>query len=260
MAQWLEAILLGIVQGLTEFLPVSSSGHLEIMRYLFGEEAIRDRDLLMTVTLHAATASATLVVFRREIMDILRGTWNRKAEESRFFLFILLSMIPGIIVGLLLESQIESLFEQNMMLIASMLALTGLILLLSDHVPVKKGRLTAWSALVIGMAQAVAITPGISRSGATISTAVLLGIDRERAARFSFLMVIPLIFGKMAKDLIDGEFTGQSVELLPLILGAVFAFVVGWMACKWMVAIVRKARLTYFAIYCFIVAIGLWIL
>jgi undecaprenyl-diphosphatase len=249
----LEAIILGIIQGLTEFLPVSSSGHLEIAKAIFGNEQ-EDGGILMTVTLHAATALSTIVVFRKDIGVILKGLFAFKQnEELLFSLKIIASMIPAAFIGLFFEDQIDALFDSNILLVGVMLLVTGLLLFLADKAKNTDKKVGFKQALIIGISQAIAILPGISRSGATISTSVLLGIDRERAARFSFLMVVPLILGKMAKDLMDGEFSGDSVELMPLGVGFIAAFITGLVACTWMISLVKKSKLSWFSIYCFII-------
>ncbi len=251
----LRSVLLGIIQGLTEFLPISSSGHLELAKYFLGDNSVAEESLLMTVTLHAATALSTLLVFRKEVWDILRGLlqfkWN---EELVFSLKIILSMVPAAVVGLAFESEIEQLFNRRILLVGFMLIITGLLLFLADRARRTDKNVSYLHALMIGLSQAVAILPGISRSGATISTAVLLGIDREKSARFSFLMVVPLILGKMAKDLLDGEMVLSSGQALPLVAGFVAAFVTGALACIWMISLVKRSKLTYFSVYCFIVA------
>jgi undecaprenyl-diphosphatase len=255
MSEVIRAVILGVIQGLTEFLPVSSSGHLELAKFFLGDTSVGEESLLMTVMLHAATALGTLVVFRREVLDILRGLFQFKWNEQTIYsLKIILSMIPAAVVGLLLEEQIEGLFNQRILLVAGMLVITGLLLFLADRAKHTDKSVSYTNAFVIGIAQAIAILPGISRSGATISTSVLLGIDRERAARFSFLMVVPLILGKMAKDLMDGELSAASVDMLPLMAGFVAAFFTGILACVWMINLVKNSKLTYFSIYCFIVA------
>ncbi len=284
MGEIINAIILGIIQGLTEFLPVSSSGHLEIGKYLLGDESMPDESMLMTVMLHGATALSTMFVFRKEVMEILKGlinpfknTQTKKTlrnldddnlidgqiseevsksglnEETLFSLKIILSMIPAVFVGLFFEDLIETLFSRNLLLIGLMLFVTGLLLFLADRAKNTEKEVSFGNALIIGIAQAIAILPGISRSGATISTSVLLGIDRTRAAKFSFLMVVPLIFGKMAKDIMDGALTSPNVDVLPLAAGFVAAFFTGIVACVWMIALVKKSKLSYFAIYCFIV-------
>lgn len=252
----LEAIVLGIIQGLTEFLPVSSSGHLELGKALLGDQSLPEESLLFTVVLHFATALSTIVIFRKEIFEIITGLlqfkWN---EQTEFSVKIVLSMIPAAIIGVLFNDQIEALFSQQILLVGAMLILTGLLLFLADRAKNTDKKVTYKSALIIGVSQAIAILPGISRSGATISTSVLLGIDRERAARFSFLMVVPLIIGKMAKDILDGGLTSSQMEILPLILGAIAAFVSGLLACKWMISLVKRSQLKYFSFYCLIVGV-----
>jgi undecaprenyl-diphosphatase len=246
-----EAIILGVVQGLTEFLPVSSSGHLEIVKELLNVEA-QEQNLLMTVVLHAATALSTIVIFRQDIKEILAGLvqfkWN---EEFKFSLKIILSMVPAACVGLLFEDEIEQLFGGQILLVGSLLLITGLLLFLADKAKKTDQKVNFSNALVIGISQAIAILPGISRSGATISTSVLLGVDREKAARFSFLMVVPLILGKMSKDIVSGDLLVDSSGMLPLSLGFIAAFTTGLVACKWMIKLVKNSQLKYFAYYCF---------
>ncbi|MEN8928653.1 MAG: undecaprenyl-diphosphate phosphatase [Flavobacteriales bacterium] len=251
----LEAIILGIVQGLTEFLPVSSSGHIELVKEIFGAE-IKD-SMRMTVVLHFATALSTCVIFRKEITQILKGLFQFKNnEELGFSLKIIVSMIPAAIVGLKYDDLIETFFEGKILLVGCMLILTGVLLFVADKAKQTNKNLTFANAFIIGISQMIAILPGISRSGATISTSVLLGIDREKAARFSFLMVVPLIFGKIAKDLIDiiKEPSAQdSITYFPYVLGFIFAFVTGLLACTWMIKLVKSSKLYYFSIYCFLV-------
>lgn len=256
MNEILEAIILGVIQGLTEFLPVSSSGHLELAKWIMQDDAVGQESLLMTVVLHAATALATLFVFRKEVGEILKGLFAfKRNEELDFSIKIIISMIPAVIVGLLFEEQIEALFDKKITLVGAMLILTGLLLFLADKAKNTIKKVGFLDAILIGVAQAVAILPGISRSGATISTSVLLGIDRTRAARFSFLMVVPLIFGKMAKDILDGEFLLSQGQMLPLIVGFIAAFICGIFACKIMIALVKKSQLKYFAFY--VIAVGI---
>ena len=239
---------------MTEFLPVSSSGHLELAKWVMQDDSLAAESMLMTVTLHAATALATLVVFRRDVIDILRHlfrfSWN---EGTKFAVLILISMVPAAIVGVFFDDLLEALFDRQVVLVALMLLVTGLLLLLADRAKNTGKAVGFTDAIIIGLAQAVAILPGISRSGATISTSVLLGVDREKAARFSFLMVVPLILGKMAKDLLDGDF-GGATSLPELGVGFVAAFVTGIAACVWMIRLVKRAELRWFAYYCFAVA------
>ena len=249
----IEAIILGIVQGLTEFLPVSSSGHIEIAKSLLGISK-QEQNLLMTIVLHAATALSTIFVFRKDIKEIIRGLcqfkWNK---EFQFSLKVILSMVPATIVGLLFENEIELLFSGEILLVGCMLLVTGLLLFLADKAKNTNQNVNFFHAFIIGVAQAIAILPGVSRSGATISTSVLLGIDREKAARFSFLMVVPLILGKMGKDIISGDILIESATLTPLVIGFIAAFITGLFACQWMIRLVKKSKLKYFSFYCFLV-------
>ena len=252
----LEAIVLGIIQGFTEFLPVSSSGHLELGKAILGNDSIPQESLLFTVVLHFATALSTLVVFRKDVWEIISGlfkfNWN---SETKFSVKIIVSMIPAVIVGVLFEDELEALFNGNVLLVGCMLLVTALLLWLADKSKTTGKKVTFLSALIIGVSQAIAMIPGISRSGATISTSVLLGNDKSKAARFSFLMVVPLIFGKIAKDIFSGELSTEITNFTPLILGFIAAFICGLIACTWMISLVRRSKLSYFAIYCVIVGL-----
>ena len=255
----ISAIVLGIVQGLTEFLPVSSSGHLELAEFLMSGAELKDHGIIMTVVLHFATALSTVIIFRKDVLEILKGLFQFQPNEQFFFsVKILISMVPAVIVGLLFEDQLEQLFDQRIVLVGCMLLVTGVLLLLADRAKNTDSDVGFVGALIIGISQAIAILPGISRSGATISTSVLLGIDRAKAARFSFLMVVPLIFGKIAKDILDYATGGGSqiaeVNFLALAIGFVAAFVTGLLACTWMLKLVKACKLFYFSIYCFAVA------
>jgi len=252
----LDSILLGIIQGLTEFLPVSSSGHLELGKAILGDNSVPEESLLFTVVLHFATALSTIVVFRKDIWSLLKGIlkfeWN---EDLQFASKIAISMIPAVIVGLFFEEQLEQLFGGNILLVGFMLLITAILLFFADKAKNTNKNVSFWNAFIIGVSQAVAMLPGISRSGATISTSVLLGNDKTKAARFSFLMVVPLIFGKIAKDVLSGDLSLESQNFTALSIGFIAAFISGLFACTWMISLVKKSKLTYFAIYCAIVGL-----
>ena len=250
----IDAIILGIIQGLTEFLPVSSSGHLELGKAVLGDESIGEESMLFTVVLHFATALSTIFVFRKDIAELLSGLfkfeWN---EETQFCAKIMLSTIPAVIIGLFFEDELEQFFGGKIIFVGFMLLITAVLLWLADKSKDTDKPVSFQNSFVIGVAQAIAMLPGISRSGATIATSVLLGNDKSKAARFSFLMVIPLIFGKIGKDLLDGAITAESNNTLALCVGFIAALITGYFACKWMIAIVKKSKLSYFAIYCLVV-------
>lgn len=256
MSAFIEAIILGIIQGLTEFLPVSSSGHLELANALMDKQTLQGENMQMTVVLHFATALSTIVIFRKDVLEILKGLFDSKDRTHQLFsLKIILSMIPAALVGLLFEEQLEQLFTGNTLFVGLMLLVTGVLLYFADKAK-STGKSVSWKdSILIGIAQAIAILPGISRSGATISTSVLLKIDRAKAARFSFLMVVPLIFGKMAKDLMDPTFFDQGQSISYLGTGFVAAFLTGLLACNWMIKLVKQSKLIYFAIYCLLVGL-----
>lgn len=253
----IDAIILGIVQGLTEFLPVSSSGHLELGKALLGEHSLPEESLLFTVVLHFATALSTLVVYRRDVWEILSALLRfRDNEETRFALKIVLSMIPAALIGLFFESELESFFGGNVAFVGAMLLLTAALLFLADRAKKTHRPVSFLDSIIIGAAQAVAVLPGISRSGATIVTSVLLGVDKRKAARFSFLMVVPLILGKIAKDILGGELSLQTANLGAMSAGFAAAFVSGLLACTWMIRLVRNSKLSIFAVYCLLAGIA----
>jgi undecaprenyl-diphosphatase len=265
---WIEAILLGIVQGLTEFLPVSSSGHLAIGKALFG---IETADLSFEVIVHAATVLATIVVFWKDILALLQGLFKFKFNaETRYICLILLSMIPVFIVGMFFKDQVESIFGSGLLVVGFALLVTAFLLFLSETLEVRRavqagngggqagngGQKMTWkSALWMGLAQAVAVIPGLSRSGSTIATGLICGVKKEEVTRFSFLMVLIPILGEAFLDVVGGDFVQSSVGVLPLILGFLAAFVSGLFACRVMIAMVKKARLRWFALYCAIVGL-----
>ena len=251
-----EAIILGIIQGLTEFLPVSSSGHLELVKAIQGSNGIAKESMLTTVVLHFATALSTIVVFRKDVGSIFKGLFQFKLNDSFYYsLKIVLSMIPAAIVGVVFSKELETFFDGQILLVGAMLLVTGLLLFLADRAKNTVKEVSFLHSIVIGIAQAIAILPGVSRSGATIGTSVILGIDKSKAARFSFLMVVPLILGKVAKDILSDDFVIEGVNYVALSAGFVAAFITGIVACTWMISLVKKSKLTYFAIYCFAVGI-----
>ena len=269
---WWQAILLGLVQGLTEFLPVSSSGHLLIFKELLGADA--EGFLDFTVTVHFATVLATLVVFWSAIWQLLKGFFKfRYNDETDYICKILVSCIPVALVGVLFKDQVDALFSGALWQVGVGLCITAALLLFSDQagrrfrVPVARDHrngVSYWQAFVVGLAQAFAVVPGVSRSGSTIATGLLTGVKRESMAQFSFLMVLIPILGEQGLDLLKmatGEAAfGAGVGPLPLLLGFVAAFLSGLFACKVMIALVKKARLTWFALYCLLVAVLIFIL
>ena len=277
--EWFEAILLGLIQGLTEFLPVSSSGHLEIGKVLLGVETTDD--LLFTTMVHAATVLSTIVVFRKQIWDLLSGFFgglkDLKVEngvlvcndQTDYLLKMVVSMIPVFVVGVFFKDQVESLFG-SITVVGVALVMTALLLFFSDYAsrpghksifPANTYRngISYWQALAVGLGQAFAVIPGLSRSGTTISTGLICGVKREVMAQFSFLMVLVPILGETLLELVGGEFGASSVGALPLVLGFVSAFVSGLFACKVMIALVKRARLSWFALYCLLAAAAIFI-
>ena len=308
--EWFEAILLGLLQGLTEFLPVSSSGHLQIGKELLGIDA--GGDLVFEVVVHAATVLSTIVVFRRQIWELLKslfvkdGLFRSIAHPSRFndgtdyVLKICVSMIPVFIVGMFFKDAVESVFGSSIYVVAGALLVTALLLLLSDNVSKLKFRgcrscckykapieaagvstvkagadgdssaasegsrgsagaaarngISYWQAFVVGLGQAVAVLPGLSRSGTTIATGLLCGVKRDVIAQFSFLMVLVPILGEAFLEIVGGEMAASTVGALPLVLGFLSAFVAGLFACRVMIALVKKTKLGWFALYCAVVA------
>jgi undecaprenyl-diphosphatase len=255
---WIEAIILGIVQGLTEFLPVSSSGHLAIGKALFG---IETADLSFEVAVHAATVLATIVVFWKDIVKLLQGLFQFKMNpETRYLLLILLSMVPVFVVGMFFKDQVESIFGSGLLVVGFALIVTAFLLFLSETLAARSGgeggSVTWKSALWMGLAQAVAVIPGLSRSGSTIATGLLCGVKKEEVTRFSFLMVLVPILGEAFLDVVGGDFAASSIGVLPLVLGFVAAFFSGLFACRFMIAIVKQAKLRWFALYCAIVGLA----
>lgn len=268
--EWFEAVILGLVQGLTEFLPVSSSGHLEIGKVLLGVEATDD--LMFTTMVHAATVLSTIVVFRKQILDLFKGLFKFKYNDQTDYVFkIAVSMVPIMIVGLWFDDDVKALFG-SIKVVGFALLLTSALLFFSDiasrsanavketsGVKAARNGISYWQAFVVGLGQALAVIPGLSRSGTTISTGLICGVRRDVMAQFSFLMVLVPILGESFLELVGGEFSASSVGALPLVLGFLSAFVSGLFACKVMIALVKKAKLSWFAIYCLIAAAAIFI-
>ena len=262
--EWFQAVILGLVQGLTEFLPVSSSGHLAIGREILGVDA--GDDLMFDVVLHTATVLATIVVFRKQILQLLRGLFKFKwNDETDYILKICVSMIPVFVVGMFFKDKVEGLFS-SLLVVGVALVVTALLLFFSDRPslrdrkpsdgPAPRNGVSWLQAFIVGLGQAVAVVPGLSRSGTTISTGLLCGMKRSDVAQFSFLMVLVPILGEAFLDLVGGDVASSSVGAVPMALGFLAAFVSGLFACKVMVAIVKKAKLKWFALYCAIVGIS----
>ena len=249
----LESIILGVIQGLTEFLPISSSGHIEIGKVFLNIDLNDEKSLFLTLILHLATAFSTIIVYRKKVYKIFSDLL--KFEKNPGFTLsikIIISMIPAVIIALFYEKEISKLFNQNMILVGIMLSITSLFLFLSDRNFNNKSDITFKNSILIGIIQAIAILPGISRSGSTISCSVLLGVKRIKAAEFSFLMVLPLIFGSILKSLFEIENYTSNVKITPLITGFISAFITGIFACRWMIILVRKSKLKYFGFYCLV--------
>ena len=254
----LQALLLGIIQGLTEYLPVSSSGHLTIGQELFGITVDDKAKLAFDIVVHVATVMSTLVILWKEIEWIFKGFFKFKMnDEMRYVINILVSMIPVGIVGLFLKDYVEEIFGSGLLIVGCMLLLTASLLAFSYYAkPRQKENISMKDAFIIGIAQACAVMPGLSRSGSTIATGLLLGNKKEMLAKFSFIMVIPPILGEALLDTLKvakGENVFGTIGAAPLIIGFIAAFISGCIACKWMINIVKKGKLIYFAIYCAII-------
>lgn len=254
MEDIIKSIVLGIVQGLAEFLPVSSSGHIELFKAIFNVDFGED-NLLFTSIIHGATVLSTIVVFRKDIVEIVKDLFKFELNaNTKFVLYILISMLPVLVVGLFFKDFVEQFFNQNILLVGCMLLFTGILLLLTKYISGKAKALNYGNAFLIGIAQAIAVLPGISRSGATISTGLLLGIDKAKMAKFSFLMVIPPILGAMLLDLKDfAEQSTSTISTSELLGGFLGAFITGLLACQLMIKIVKQGKIQYFAYYCFLV-------
>lgn len=259
---WIEALILGILQGLTEYLPVSSSGHLAIASHFFGIEA--EESLMFTVAVHVATVLSTLVMLWKEIDWILKGLFKWQInDETKYVFNILISMIPVGIVGLFFKDKVEEAFGSGLLVVGAMLLVTAVLLIFSYFAkPRQKEHISLWDAFVIGVAQACAVMPGLSRSGSTIATGLMLGNKKEKLAQFSFLMVIPPILGEALLDIMKaakGEAVMGDISTFALCVGFLAAFLSGCFACKLMINVVKKGKLLYFGIYCAIVGLAVMI-
>lgn len=256
---WFEALILGILQGLTEYLPVSSSGHLAIGSALFGIQG--EDNLTFTIVLHVATVLSTLVILWKEIDWIFKGLFKfQMNDETKYVLNIIVSMIPIGIVGVFFKDKVEKIFGLGLLVVGCMLLLTALLLTFSYYAkPRQKEKISMRDAFIIGIAQACAVMPGLSRSGSTIATGLLLGDKKEKLAQFSFLMVIPPILGEALLDgmeiMKDASAATAGVNTLSLVVGFLAAFISGCVACKWMINIVKKGKLIWFGVYCAIAGI-----
>lgn len=264
---WIQSLFLGILQGLTEFLPVSSSGHLTILSHIFGLSG--EENLTMTVVLHIATVLSTLLILWKEVVWIFKDIFSKQSWRSynglndgtRYAINILISMIPVAIVGFCFKDKVEAIFGSGLLIVGIMLLITAALLTFSYFArPRQKEQISGWHAFIIGIGQAIAVLPGLSRSGTTIATGMLLGDKKEKLAQFSFLMVIPPVLGEALLDVKDIAEVGLStamsgISITALLVGFIAAFITGCLACKWMIHIVKKGKLIWFAIYCAIVGI-----
>lgn len=251
---WIEALVLGLIQGLTEFLPVSSSGHLEIAKHIFGVN--HETSFYFTVVVHGATVLSTIVVFWSEIVALLKGFFKfRMNEETDYILKIVVSMVPVAIVGLFFKDSVEGLFDGNMLFIGLMLLVTATLLGIAHFIRKGTRKINYLDALIIGLAQAVATIPGISRSGATIATGLMIGTNKESLAKFSFLMVLVPVIGANLLELVSGPVINENISWGVLLVGFVSAFLSGFLACKWMIELVKKSKLIWFSVYCVIIGL-----
>tara|TARA_B100001057_G_scaffold496719_1_gene598910 strand:- start:7169 stop:7966 length:798 start_codon:yes stop_codon:yes gene_type:complete len=252
----LKSLLLGIVQGLTEFLPVSSSGHLEIFKVFLNFSFESKNSLFFTLIVHLATAISAVLYFWKDVKKIILSLINNKKDDNSYFaLYILISMMPAGLIGYFFENEINILFNGNLILVGVMLIITSLILFLSDKYNDLNKKLNLKNSLLIGISQAFAILPGISRSGATIGMSIFLGLNRETAAKFSFLMVVPIILGSCLKIILNNEISINYINVMNYLVGFISALISGYYACKWMIIFVKKSKLIYFSIYCLLIGI-----
>jgi undecaprenyl-diphosphatase len=251
---WFEAIILGLIQGLTEFLPVSSSGHLELGKYLFGINP--ETNFYFSVAVHGATVLSTIVVLWKEIVDLFKGFFSFKLnDETKYAIKIFISMIPVGIAGFFLKEITNNFFTGNMISLGIQFMISALFLALTLVIKPKEKPIGYIDSLIIGIAQAIAILPAISRSGATIATGMMLGNKKSEIAKFSFLMVLAPVIGANLVEMKSGDFSTEGTSILVIIIGFITAFVMGYFACKWMINLVKKGNLGWFALYCVVVGI-----
>jgi len=251
---WFEAIILGLIQGLTEFLPVSSSGHLEIAKSLFGIDP--EASFFFTIAVHGATVLSTISVFWKELLKLVEGTLKFKMnEETSYVLKLIVSMIPVGFVGLLLKDPVERMFSGNIVFVGSMLLITAMFLAAAHFTRKRERKIGYLDALIIGIAQAIAVMPGISRSGATISTGLIIGNSKSEMARFSFLMVLVPVIGANLMEILTEPVSSGNTGIAIILIGFITAFISGYVACRWMIGLVRKSKLIWFSIYCAIVGL-----
>jgi undecaprenyl-diphosphatase len=251
---WFEAIVLGLVQGLTEFLPVSSSGHLEIAKSLFGINP--DESFYFTVAVHGATVLSTLVVFWKEIIRLISGTLKfRMNEETSYVLKLIVSMVPVGIAGILFKDPVEKMFNGNVVFVGLMLIVTATLLALAHFIRKRERSIGYMDAIIIGIAQAIAVIPGISRSGATISTGLMIGNRKDEIAKFSFLMVLIPVIGANLLEIVTGDATAGDAGIGIILIGFIAAFISGYLACRWMIGLVKRSKLIWFSIYCAVVGL-----
>jgi undecaprenyl-diphosphatase len=251
---WFEALILGLVQGLTEFLPISSSGHLEIADAIFGIKPAQS--FYFVIVVHGATVLSTLFVFWQEILKLIKGTFQfRMNEETKYLGKIIVSMIPVVFVGIFFKDFVENMFSGNLTATGIEFLITALLLALAHFIKPRERDISYLDSFIIGIAQAVAVIPAISRSGATIATGLLLGNKKEEITKFSFLMVLVPIIGANIMEIVKGKTTADSINIPVLFLGFIVAFISGYFACKWMIDLVKKSKMIWFAIYCAIIGL-----
>jgi undecaprenyl-diphosphatase len=251
---WFEALVLGLIQGLTEFLPVSSSGHLEVANAIFGIKPAES--FYFTIAVHGATVLSTLIVFWREILKLIKGTFQFKMNNETNYVFkIVVSMIPVFLLGLFLQDFVENMFQGNLVATGIEFLITALLLAMAHFIKPKERNISYLDAFIIGIAQAIAVVPAISRSGATIATGLLLGNKKEEVVKFSFLMVLIPILGANLMEIAKGDTGTESLSFLIIVIGFLTAFISGYFACKWMINLVRNSKMIWFAIYCAIIGL-----